>query len=97
MENNKEYTLAELEAQYEKNEASQRALKVQIEQKYREEERLRQQKLAKDKDARKKEVDDAIANCKKLIKKYMDDYGIYSFNSTNDNDIFNSKFWNLIL
>lgn len=96
MEDNKEYTLAELEAQYEKTEASQRALKVQIEQKYREEERLKHLKLAKDKDARKKEVDDAIVNCKKLIKKYIDDYGGYSFNSTNDNDIFNSKFWNWV-
>ena len=68
METNKEYTLEELEAQYQQIEASQRALKVQIEQKQKEEERLKQLKLAKDKDIRKKEVDDAIAKCKTLIK-----------------------------
>lgn len=94
---NKEYTLAELEEQYKKLEADQKALRVQIEHKKKEEKRLRQQKLAKDKDARKKEVDDAIMNCKTLIKAYMDDYGLYSFTSSNDNEIFNSKFWNLVL
>lgn len=96
METNKEYTLEELEAQYQQIEASQRALKVQIEQKQKEEERLKQLKLAKDKDIRKKEVDDAIAKCKTLIKQYMDDYGIYSFTSTNDDNIFNSRFWNWV-
>lgn len=49
-----------------------------------------------EKKARKKEVDDAIANCKTLIKSYMDDYGIYSFASCDDGDIFGSKFWNWI-
>ena len=96
MDNN-EYTLAELEEQYEKTEAIQRALKVKIDQKIKEEERLKQQKLANEKKTRKKEVDDAITNCKALIKGYMQDYGIYSFTSSGDDEIFSSKFWNLIL
>ena len=95
MENN-EYTLAELEEQYKKTEASQRALKVMIDQKIKEEERLKQQKLANEHDARKKEVDEAITNCKMLIKAYVRDYGSYSFTSSGDDDVFGSKFWNWI-
>ena len=92
----KEYTIEELEAQYKLAEANQKALKQQIEQKKKEEKELRESQLAIEKDARKKEVDEAIANCKNLIKKYMHDYGVYSFNSTDDDAVFNSRFWNWI-
>lgn len=62
-----------------------------------EEEIAKKAKLDAEKEARKKEVDDALQNYKKLLAAYMDDYGIYSFKSDDNFDIFNSKFWNLII
>ena len=55
-------------------------------------------KLKAEKDARKKEVDEALEKYKTLLKAYMDDYGIYSY-ATDENifDLFSSKFWNLII
>lgn len=94
MSSKKEYTIEELEDQYKKNEEIQRALKEQIEQKKKEEKELREAKLALEKETRKKEVDDAITNAKTLMQKYINDYGIYSFISSNDDEIFNSRFWN---
>ena len=96
MSTKKEYTIEELEAQYKLAEEKQKALKQQIDQKKKEEEELREAELALQQDARKKEVDEAISNCKELIKAYMHDYGLYSFTSTDDDAIFNSRFWNWI-
>lgn len=96
MSTKKEYTIEELEAQYKLAEEKRDALKQQIEQKKKEEKELRETQLALEKESRKKEVDDAIVKCKTLIKAYMDDYGLYSFTSTDDNNIFNSRFWNWI-
>ena len=62
-----------------------------------EEEMAKKAKLDAEKEARKKEVDDALQNYKKLLAAYMNDYGIYSFKSDDNFDIFNSKFWNLII
>jgi CRISPR/Cas system CMR subunit Cmr6 (Cas7 group RAMP superfamily) len=55
-------------------------------------------KLKAEKDARKKEVDEALEKYKTLLKAYMDDYGIYSY-AADENifDLFSSKFWNLII
>lgn len=96
MSTKKEYTIEELEAQYKLAEEKRNALKQQIEQKKREEEELREAQLALEKEARKKEVDDAIAKCKALIKSYMHDYGVYSFTSSGDDEVFNSRFWNWV-
>ena len=96
MSTKKEYTIEELEAQYKLAEEKRNALKKQIEQRKKEEEELREAQLALEKDARKKEVDEAIANTKMLIKAYINDYGIYSFTSSSDDEIFNSRFWNWV-
>ena len=96
MSTKKEFTIEELESQYKLAEEKRNALKQQIEQKKKEEEELRAAKLTLEKDARKKEVDNAIAQCKKLVKAYMHDYGVYSFTSSGDDEIFNSRFWNWI-
>lgn len=61
-----------------------------------EEEEKRKAKIAAEKEVRKKEVDEAIVKCKELIKAYMHDYGIYSFNSEEDS-FFSSKFWNWVM
>lgn len=96
MATKKEFTIEELEAQYKKTEDAQKVLKAQIEQKKKEEKEIREAQLALEKESRKKEVDEAIAKCKVLIKAYMHDYGIYSYTTDNDNDVFSSKFWNWV-
>ena len=98
MSTKKEFTIEELEAQYKLAEEKRNALKEQIEQKKKEEKELREAQLALEKDARKKEVDDALQRYKTLLRAYMKDYGIYSYTSSDDIfDMFSSKFWNHII
>ena len=96
MSTKKEYTIEELTQQCEEAKKNFEHLNKLIEEKKREEKELRETQLALEKEARKKEVDDAIAKCKELVRAYMHDYGIYSFSSTDDDSIFSSKFWNWI-
>ncbi len=94
----KEYTIEELEAQYKKAEESQKALKQQIEQKKKEAAELRKAKLALEKNQRLKEIDETFEQYTKLLKAYINDYGVYPL-SANENafDLFSSKFWNMII
>lgn len=96
MSTKKEYTIEELTQQCEEAKKNFERLNKLIEEKKREEKELREAQLALEKYTRKKEVDDAIAKCKALVKAYMHDYGIYSFSSTDGDSIFSSKFWNCI-
>lgn len=91
-----EYTIEELEEQYKLADEKRNTLRQQIEQKKKEEKELREAQLSRERDVRKAEVDKAIANCKTLLKAYMLDYGVYSFTSSEDDEIFNSRFWNWI-
>jgi hypothetical protein len=97
MSTKKEYTIEELEEQYKLAEEKQKALKQQIDQKKKEEEELREAELAKEKESRKKELDEALEKYKTLLRAYMRDYGMYSY-SFDDGvfDLFSSKFWNYI-
>jgi hypothetical protein len=68
------------------------------EKKRAEEEKRRKELLDSEKNARKKEVDDALETYKHLLRAYMRDYGVCSYAS--DDDVFNlfsSKFWNSIV
>lgn len=96
MATKKELTIEELQQQREEAKKNFEHLNALIEQKKKEEAELREAKLAKEKEARKKEVDESIARTKKLIKEYINDYGIYAFTSSNDDEVFNSRFWNWI-
>lgn len=96
MSTKKEFTIEELQKQRDEAKKNFERINAQLEKQKKEEEELREAKLALEKDARKKEVDQAITKCKELIKAYMHDYGLYSFTSTDDDAIFNSKFWNWI-
>ena len=97
MSTKKDYTIEELEAQYKLADEKRSALKQQIEQKKKEENELREAKLALEKEARKQELDDAFAKYKQLLTEYMRDYGVCSWKS-NDGafDLFNPKFWSQI-
>ena len=97
MSTKKEYTIEELEAQYKLADEKANALKEQIEQKKKEEKELREAQLALEKDARKKEVDDAFETYKTLLRVYMRDYGVYSYTYPEDLNFFSSKFWNQII
>ena len=96
MSTKKEYTIEELTQQCEEAKKNFENLNKLIEEKKREEKELREAQLALEKENRKKEVDEAIAKCKELVKAYMHDYGIYSFTSADDDAFFSSKFWNWI-
>lgn len=96
MSTKKEYTIEELQKQCEEAKKNFEHFNKLIEEKKREEEELREAQLTLEKETRKKEVDDAIAKCKELVKAYMHDYGIYAFKSTDDDAFFSSKFWNWI-
>ncbi len=98
MEDNRELTIDELQKQYEEVKRNFKRLSIQLEKKKKEEEELRETKLAKEKDARKKEVNEAFEKYKALLKAYMDDYGNYSYSSDDGVcDLFSSKFWNCII
>lgn len=92
----KKICIEELERECIEAENTFKKLKEQLIQAKKEEEEAERVKLQAEKEARKKEVDDAITNAKHLIRKYIDDYGIYSFTSSNDDEIFNSRFWNWV-
>jgi hypothetical protein len=96
MATKKEFTIEELQQQCEEAKKNFEHLNALIEQKKKEEAELKEAKLAKEKEARKKEVDESIAHTKNLIQAYINDYGIYSFTSSNDDEVFNSRFWNWI-
>ena len=97
MADKRELTLKELEEQYNLVDEKRNVLKKQIEQKKREEEELREAQLAKEKDNRKKEVDDAFEKYKMLLKAYLNDYGAYYCTSESGCDLFSVKFWNDIV
>lgn len=98
MSTKKEYTIEELECQYKLAEEKANTIRKQIEQKKKEDEERREAQLAIEKDARKKEVDEALATYQTLLRAYMHDYGAYFYTSNNDTfDMFSSKFWNQIV
>ena len=80
----KKFTIEELEAQYKETEEKQRVLKAQIEQRYKDEERLKQAKLAEEKDARFKEVIEAYKKADKLRDAVVKDYGYFTYETNSD-------------
>lgn len=66
----KELTIEELEAQY-------KALGEQIAKKKKDEEDKRKAKLALEKEARTREIEEAEKHYRELVKAYQKDYGYY--------------------
>ena len=92
----KKTNIAELRAQCLEAEKNFKDLQNQLAQAEKEEKELKEAQLALEKNARRKEVDESIAKTKGLLKAFINDYGIYSFTSTDDDTVFSSRFWNLI-
>ena len=77
----KKYTLEELEEKYKACIHQSEMIRKQIDEKKKDEEK----KLAKVKDARKKEIDLAIESVRELISAWVKDYGTYSFEYKDEN------------
>ena len=93
----KKINIEELKAQCLEAEKNYKDLQSQLAKAEKEEKEQRAAKLAQERDSRKKEVDEALATCKALLREYMRDYGTYFCSSDDDIfDMFNSKFWNAI-
>lgn len=81
-ETNKEFTLAELEAQMAQMCKEQEALRTIIEAKKRDEEERKKTQLLNEQAARKKALDEAGEHYRKLLTEYIKDYGTYEVKRT---------------
>lgn len=88
------FTIAELEKQCEKARQAYERLNEQLQTQKKEEEEKRKAQLAAEKEARKKEVDDAFDKYVKLSKAFEKDYGYYALSKTYVNEFPWSMFWN---
>ena len=89
----KKVNIEELEKQYLEAEKNFKLLREQFEAAKKEEEEAKKAKLAKEKDARYKEVIDAYENFEELRVEFVNDYGEFSFKTENKNgDVFDF-FW----
>ena len=96
---NKEKTLEELKAEAEQAQKAYDDKRKELARKEAEEAERKRLELVAEKDNRKKEVDDAIDNAVKLIKKYIEDYGSFSI-TDHFNDfsfLFGNNPWKLFL
>lgn len=89
MEDKRELTTEELEAQHKELIKQSKILEEQIKKQKQKEEDERQAKLAATQEERKKEVDDALKHYRKVFNSYIKDYGTYSLTScVEDDDLF---------
>lgn len=72
-------TLEQLEAEYENAKRALNAARELEAKKAAEEAERKRTELAKAKETRKKEVDDAIAHAFELLNAYTEDYGSYNY------------------
>lgn len=87
MEKKKEFTIEELRKQCDKAKRNFNVLNEQLRKAEQEEEERRKAQLALEKDARKKEVDEAYNKYRKLVNEYVKDYGNYLITSDSDDII----------
>lgn len=91
----KKITTEELAKQVEEAKEVFDRLNEQLQRQQKEEEEKKQAKLALEKDARKKEVDEAWENYRTLLRAYIEDYGYFSI-TTNPSDwdsLFQKSLW----
>lgn len=94
MENNKNFTIEELQKMHEDLLKETNTVGEMLKQKVQDEEDRRKAQFALEKETRKKEVDEALDNYNKLLKAYMEDYGAYSSTTYSDDFVwYPNKFW----
>jgi hypothetical protein len=86
----REMTLEELEAEYAKKMAKCENMRLQIEQKKREEDDRKKAQLALDKEKRKNIIDEKEKELAGLIREYIKDYGSFNthYYSDDERDVF---------
>ena len=89
----RELTIKELEEQYKKMTEQCNALNEQINQKKKDEEARKQAQLSFEKDARRKEVEEAYDRLNTLVNNYIKDYGSLSFTKNNKNEHEHPYLW----
>lgn len=99
MANKEEKTLEQLKEAFEKIQKEGELMRKEIARKEAEEAERKKTILAAEKEARKTEVEDAINNAIKLLKKYTKDYGSFSITDNIDDlsFLFGSKPWRFFL
>jgi predicted nucleic acid-binding Zn-ribbon protein len=75
---NKKFNIEELEKQYLETEMHLEDIREQLNKAKKKEEEMKQEKLRVEKEARKKELDEAFEKWDKLRKEFIRDYGCYS-------------------
>ncbi len=94
MDNKKELTIEELKKLHHDLLNETNTVSALLQQKVQEEEDRKKTQLALEKEARKKEVDEALDNYNKLLKAYMKDYGAYTSTTYSDDFAwYPNKFW----
>ena len=89
-----EFTLEELTKRYEEAKKNFEHFNKLLEEKKEEERKAKEVKLAKEKDARKAEVDLAFDKWVELRKAYEKDYGSYALTRNYINEFPWALFWN---
>ena len=93
----KKFNIEELEKQCLEAEEKFKTLHEQLTKAKEDEAKAQRKKLEAEKDARYKEVIDAYANFEELRSNYVNDYGCFTFKTTNLNqDGSHSWFWNTV-
>ena len=94
MEKKKDFTIEEMEKQYSEMRKQCNNLYEQIKQKKQDEADRIKAELALQKEARRKEVDEALKNYNELLKAYLADYGTYRSEEFSDDFAwYPNKFW----
>lgn len=88
MASKKDFTIEELKKLYEDSLKESNTLGEMLKQKEKEEEDKKKAQLASEKEARQKELDDAINNARELLQKWMKDYGAYGYSGNADRTLF---------
>ena len=79
MENRKDFSVEELKKQCEEAKKNFETLNEQLNKAIQKEEEEKKTQLALEKEARKKEVEEAIEHTENLIRAYTKDYGTFSY------------------
>jgi hypothetical protein len=96
MDMEKKFNIEELEKQYLEAEKNCKALHEQLTQARKEEEEAKKAKLEAEKQSRYDEIIAAYKHFERLRSEYVDDYGYFTFETTNKNKDSHSWFWNSI-
>lgn len=89
MVSKKDFTIEELKKMHEDAIKECNTIGEMLKQKEKDEEDKKKAQLALEKENRKKELDDATENARKLLQKWIQDYGSYGYSGNTNESLFN--------